>query len=207
MAPHKFNFSVIGPRQKRRRVQAYVELNSKKYHDQDCDSGDKTDDSLLTVKAGSDTDNSNVLHSNNALVYAPLLTYSSPDVDEMPSEIEYMDDTPYEISSESEDQCISPPENLNNNLCSSTCSDRIKNHLKLWIESEKVVPRSSVDRLLKRLSENFILPTSVKTLLKSEKCDSISVMGEGEYIHFNNWVKNVSEFICSASHDISTFRF
>lgn len=84
-----------------------------------------------------------------------------------------------------------------NTQCKADCSELLQNHLKNWIASEKNVPRLSVNRLLQSLSEDFNLPVTVSTLLKDEKCESAHSMMEGEYIHFGNWIDDISKYLSS----------
>lgn len=93
------------------------------------------------------------------------------------------------------------------NKCISNCSNILQAHLKKWIDLEKSIPRSSVDRLLCALSEDFHIPKSCKTLLTDEKGGEIYEMGDGEYVHFSNWTDDLSKFLCTemnASHNNSS---
>ena len=81
------------------------------------------------------------------------------------------------------------------NICLSSCSEILESCLREWIENEKQVPHESVNRLLSRLSSNFNVPKSVKTLLKSSVSYSFEEMYEGEYVHFNDWKDNFQNFL------------
>ena len=68
------------------------------------------------------------------------------------------------------------------------CSEKLKEILKKWMESEKSVSHVSFSRLLKGLQPHFrTLPCSSKTLLPLMKDYILSPMAHGEYAHFNNW--------------------
>ena len=76
--------------------------------------------------------------------------------------------------------------------CMGNCSEYLSETLREWINNEKQVPHSSVDRLLDKLSSNFNVPKSTKTLFHKRDWN-ISPMSNGEFLSLENWVTDIQQ--------------
>ena len=101
--------------------------------------------------------------------------------------------------SECTEGCLSDHSFKCENNCLSKISNTISETLGEWLSTEKKVPHKSVDRLLSALREkHFVVPASSKTLLNQKQLN-IHGMGHGEYLHCDDWVMNLKEFVLSSS--------
>ena len=206
MSPPISSFKKLGKRQKKRRLNSiwknvseslvqnnHVEVENENVIEDNLESVASDSSTTMDFDLSVDDKNNNQTNDNNYSDETPEVLDSISLLDR-PS----MSESQSDFNESSSDQC-DVSDVYENSACLNNCSDFLRNSLGNWIKNEKQVPHASLDRLLKELGEKFDLPKSTKTLLGNFCSYDITQMGDGEYLHFNNFLNDIRN-LCSTAN-------